>query len=198
MDYNPSEDHRHLLEQEQGASKHRRGNGHGLGRLLEEKSLGRSSKTATTSRQALFQKNKRSPRIKASLSYAAIENLKRGGGAKKIKSFNSTAKMASASALLANGENVTPNLRSRQPKIMKTVSGRKLQLTSGSNSKSRSNLNSDKKILKESGNQNLVIRGRTKSWSHLCQEKLSTPNKPRYLTRSKAKISKSMSDLVEF
>ena len=147
-----------------------------------------------------FQKNKRSsPRIKASLSHAAIENLKSGRGSavgrQKLRTNYSNAG-------LLRDENVTPNYTSR---VVMSAGG-------GKRSKSASALKaappSGKKVhvvranraLKE---QNFLLRGGTKSWSHLMmdsgdEESLVKGNRPRYLTRSKAKkISKSMSDLLQ-
>ena len=145
---------------------------------------------ANGAKASLFQKNKRSPRIKASLSYAGLENLKRGSA---IKRMRTNAASSSTSALRSRDQNTPLNSGSAKVKIM----------TSGSigNVARKRKLGLADLGVTPLGHQQL-LRGRTKSWSHLNHETesmtKSKSNAPRYMTRSTTKISKSMSDLLHF
>ncbi len=118
-----------------------------------------------------------SPRIKASLSYAALEMRSSN---KKLQAFKS------------NGFNSTSALK--RPLVTVTKTPNENLFKQRPHSTSDASLRKPKKKmspLREESNVKPMMRSRTKTWNHVESEE------PRYLTRSRVKkISKSMSDLI--
>ena len=82
-----------------------------------------NGKVVKSPRVGLFQKNRRSPRIKASLSHTALESVRSGTAVKKIRSSASAKKL-----LLIQDQENKPDILSKQNAL-------KLQKVSASTSK---------------------------------------------------------------
>jgi len=136
------------------------------------------------SRMGMFKKNassgsrsslaRSSPMIKSSLSQSAMERLK-SGGVKKLRTSKSRLRQDEnhhRGAIVMDGSIVmtAKNKNNTVVKRTRNTEKKSRMLTSVDNN-----------------------RQRTKSWSHL----VMSPDQPRYLTRSTAKISKSLSDLLQ-